>query len=167
MAVDDWPSLVEPGDLAEFPGAPFKSNTVKAAAGQVRRICGWHIAPVVSETLVLDHDGSSVLYLPSLKIESVEKVEDLTGTTPRELSGWRWSGVGLIEGAFPRGYRSVAVTLTHGYAECPADLLPVLASRTQRRAMQESLGSRSVAYSAEGDRAFESTLDSYRLGPRP
>lgn len=163
----DLDPLVYKEDLADFPGAPFKDSTVKAAAGQVRRICGWHIAPSLTQSLTLDHDGSSVLYLPSLRVTDVASVRDLTGSTPREISNWRWSGAGMIEGSFPRGFRAVEVTLTHGYEECPADLMPVLASRTQRRAMQESLGSRSVSYSAEGDRAFESTLESYRLGPRP
>lgn len=167
MAGQDIAPLVYAVDLADFPGAPFKDSTVKAAAGQVRRICGWHIAPSLTQSLTLDHDGSSVLYLPSLRVTDVASVRDLTGSTPREISNWRWSGAGMIEGSFPGGFRAVEVTLTHGYAECPDDLLPVLASRTQRRAMQESLGSRSVSYSAEGDRAFESTLESYRLGPRP
>ena len=167
MAIEDWPELVTPADLVDFPGAPFKSSTVEAAAGQVRRICGWHIAPSLTETVTLDHDGGPVLYLPSLYVTDVVSVKDAMGGTPREIMGWRWSGAGMVEGSFPRGFRAVEVTLTHGYVECPADLLPVLASRTQRRAMQESLGSRSVAYSAEGDRAFESTLDSYRLGARP
>lgn len=163
----DLEPLVSETDLADFPGAPFSPSTVQAAAGQVRRICGWHIAPSLTQTLTLDHDGSGVLYLPSLYVTDVASVKDLTGSTPREVSRWRWSGAGMIEGHFPAGFRAVEVTLTHGYEACPADLLPVLASRTQRRAMQESLGSRSVSYSAEGDRAFESTLESYRLGPRP
>lgn len=167
MANQELAPLVTKDDLAEFPGAPFKESTVEAAAGQVRRICGWHIAPSLTMTLTLDHDGSGVLYLPSLHVTDVSAIRDLTGSEPREIDRWRWSGAGLVEGAFPRGFRSVEVTLTHGYSECPPDLLPVLASRTQRRAMQESLGSRSVSYSAEGDRAFESTLESYRLGPRP
>lgn len=167
MAANDWPILVSRDDLVNFPGAPFSSATVMAAAGQIRRICGWHIAPEITETLILDHDGGQVLHLPSLYVSDVTSVKSLIGRTPRDLTGWRWTGAGMIEGNFPTGFRSVEVTLRHGYVECPPDLLPVLASRTQRRAMQESLGARSVSYSADGDRAFESTLDSYKLGPRP
>ena len=161
------PPLVDPSDLDEFHGAPFSAETVRAAADQVRRICGWHIAPEITQTVTLDHDGSRVLHLRSLRVTGVESVRDVSGPEPRDITGWRWSEAGMIEGRFPRGFRVVEVTFTHGFDEAPADLLPVLASRTQRRAMQESLGSRSVSYSAEGDRAFESTLDSYRLGPRP
>lgn len=167
MAVEDWPDLVVAADLAAFPGAPFAEDTVRAAAGQVRRICGWHIAPEITETVVLDHNGAGVLHLPSLYVKAVSSVKDVTGDTPVEVTGFRWSRAGMLSGRFPSGFRAVEVTFTHGFDECPADLLPVIASRTQRRAMQESLGSRSVSYSAEGDRAFESTLDTYRLGPRP
>lgn len=165
MANSELEPLVHADDLQGFQGAPFKSETVKAASEQIRRICGWHIAPTIEETLVLDHDGGPVLYLPSLKVTDVTAVKDYR--SGRELSNWHWSGAGMIEGSFPRGFRSVEVTIEHGYAECPADLLPVIASRTQRRVMQESLGSRSVSFSAEGDVAFESTLELYRLGPRP
>lgn len=161
------PPLVSAGDLDEFNGAPFSPGTVDAAVSQVRRIAGWHIAPRITQTVTLDHDGSSVVHLPSLLVTEVASVRDASGSSPRELTGWRWSADGMLSGSFPCGFRVLEVTFTHGFEACPEDLLPVLASRTQRRAMQESLGSRSVSYSAEGDRAFESTLDSYRLGPRP
>lgn len=167
MGVEAWPELVLPADLIGFPGAPFTPSTVGAAANQIRRTCGWHIAPELTETLTVDHDGSTVLHLPSLKVSEVTSVRDVTGSTPREITGWRWSGAGMVSGHFPRGFRSIEITLTHGYSECPPDLLPVVASRTQRRAMQESLGSRSVSYSSDGDQVFESALDAYRLGPRP
>lgn len=165
MANSELEPLVTADDLQGFQGAPFKPATVQAASQQIRRICGWHIAPTIQETLVLDHDGGPVLYLPSLKVTDVTAVKD--HRSGRELSNWHWSGAGMVEGSFPRGFRSVEVTIEHGYAECPADLLPVVASRTQRRVMQESLGGRSVSFSSEGDVAFESTLDLYRLGPRP
>lgn len=165
MANTGLEPLIHADDLQGFQGAPFKHETVKAASEQIRRVCGWHIAPTIEETLILDHSGGPVLYLPSLFVLDVVSVKD--HRTGRELPNWHWSGVGMVEGQFPTGFRSVEVTLEHGYAECPADLLPVVASRTQRRVMQESLGSRSVSFSAEGDTAFESTLDLYRLGPRP
>ena len=37
---------------------------IQAAEGAVRRYCGWHIAPVATETLVLDGTGTR-LALPS------------------------------------------------------------------------------------------------------
>lgn len=161
--------LVSPETLREFPGAPFPAAQVEAASEQVRRIAGWHIAPREVHTVVLDHDGADVLTLPSKAVHEVLSVRDVSGSTPREVTGYRWSAKGMLSrsGGLPLGFRSVEVTFEHGFDSCPADLLPVIASRTQRRVMQESLGSRSVSYSAEGDRSFEDTLSLYRIGPTP
>lgn len=166
---DPIPPLAEASDIDDFRGAPFPPETVAAAGQQIRTLCGWHIAPQITTALVLDSPGGEVLRLPTRLVAGVESVTDLTGRVERELTGWRWSAHGMLSrrGGWPSGFRAVRVVLTHGYPECPADLLAVLANRTQRRVMQESLGSRSVTYSAEGDRALEDSLSRYALGPVP
>lgn len=163
----DLPALVTPEDVADFPGAPFPDAVLEAACAQVRRIAGWHIAPSITETVVVDHDGSGVLHLRSLHVTDVVAVRDLSGSTPRALTGWRWSADGMLSGSFPDGFRVLEVEYVHGYDECPADLLPVIADRTTRRVIQESIGGRSVAYSPDGDRGVEATLAAYRLGALP
>lgn len=152
-------------DLAGLPGGPFSAATVKAAGESVRRLCGWHIAPSVTETIVLDSPGGDVLWLPSRHVTAVESVRDLTGDVPVDLTGWRWSQAGMLSGKFPAGFRVVEVTLTHGFDSCPPDLLPVVADRTRRRVMAESLGARSVTYGTESNHLLDS-LAGYRLGPR-
>ena len=163
----DIPALATASQLSEFRGAPFPEETVRAAGEQIRVLCGWHIAPEVTSTLVLDSPGGIVLRLPTGHVTEVTEVTDLTGTEERALTGWRWSAHGMLSrpGGFPSGFRAVRVVMTHGYPTCPPDLLAVLANRTQRRVMQESLGSRSVTYSAEGDRALEDSLARRRIGP--
>lgn len=157
--------LLDAESLAEL--APGVSGAhISAASAQVRRLCGWHIAPSLTQTVILDHDGAEVLRLPSLHVSSVESVEDLTGTKPRELSGYRWSRAGMIEGSLPSGFGSVRVTFTHGYSRCPDDVARIVAQRATRRVMQESVGGVSRTYGVEGDRAVESTLEMYKLGPR-
>lgn len=162
MALAD---LVQPDDLAEFPGAPFSAATVKAAGEAVRRLCGWHVAPSVTETIVLDSPGGEFLWLPSRHVTGVMSVRSLVGGVPAELTGWRWSEAGMLTGAFPAGLRAIEVTLTHGYDTCPADLLPVVADRTRRRVMAESLGARSVTYGTESNHLLDSVA-AHRLGPR-
>lgn len=161
-------SLTDALSLSEFPGAPFSDEVVQAACQTIRTVCGWHIAPQVLETITVDSPGGRVLRLPSLYVTAVSLVESLAGPDPVELTEWRWSQNGMLSRAecFPEGFRTVRVTFTHGYETCPLDLLPVIASRTQRRAMQESLGSRSVSFSAEGDAVLEAPLYQYKLGPR-
>ena len=158
--------LVLPGDLDGYPGAPFPPEPVMSAVAGLRRAAGWHIAPSVTETVTLDHDGAGVLQLRSLYVTAVTSVKDVSTDTPTDLTGWRWSQDGMVSECFPCEFRTVEVTFTHGYAECPPDLLPVVASRTQRRVMQESVGARSVTYAADSG-PVESAVEPYRLGPRP
>lgn len=164
-----WLPLAMPGDLDGIDGAPFTESAVRAAGEQIRRLAGWHIAPEVAETLTVDSPGGDTLWLPTRHVVEVTAVRDVSGDTPRELSGWRWSQSGMLSrrGGFPCGFRAVEVDLKHGYESCPVDLLPVIADRTNRRVMQESLGSRSVTYGVDGDRTIDQTLSLYKLGPRP
>lgn len=168
MTNEALPPLAAPEDLAGLDGGPFTLASVRAASGQIRALCGWHVAPVVTETLTLDAHGGAVLWLPSRRVVEVTGVRDVSGAAPRELTGWRWSGAGLLSvpGGLPSGFRVVEVDLKHGFEACPPDLLPVIADRTSRRVMQESLGSRSVTFGVDGDRTIDQSLALYRLGPR-
>ena len=167
MDTAQHPPLVVPEGMEGVRGGPFSEASLSVAAANVRRVAGWHIAPPMRETIYLDHDGSGVVHLPSLHVTEVEGVWDCSGASEWPISGYRWSEKGMLEGSFPEGFRSIKITLTHGYDQCPADLLPILASRAKRRAMQETVGGASVTWGAEGDRAVESTLALYSLGPRP
>lgn len=164
------PDLATADHLAGQDGAPFDPARVKAAGETLRRLAGWHIAPTLTETVTLDHDGASTLLLPSLLVTSVASVRDVSGDVPRELTGWRWSQAGMIQsrGGLPCGFRSVEVTFTHGHEACPGELLPVIAAGVNRRVVQESLGSRSVTFANE-DVGFapSSVIDKFRIGSRP
>lgn len=144
-------SLAAPADLAGFPGAPFSDAMVDAAVGSVRGEAGWHIAPEVTETLTVDSDGGTILPLSSLKVAAVTGVRDVTGDTPEVLTGWTLRRSGVLErrSGWPKR-RTIEVDVTHGHAETPPELLPVIADvarMLQRggRVTQESLGSRSVS----------------------
>jgi hypothetical protein len=156
-------ALVAPTDLADFPGAPFAASLVAAASEQVRRQCGWHIAPLVTETFVVDSDGGRVLLLPTMRLVTVTEVRNIAGSTPEVLTGWRKSPAGMLFRAsgWPAGFQTVEVDMQHGYEACPDELLPIIAERCQVFAKdgsvrQESLGSRSVSYGlAEGSASAE------------
>lgn len=161
--------LVFLSDLAEFQQRPpFSEMQAQAAGESVRADCGWHIAPSVTETVTLDCDGGRVLFLPTLHLTAVAEVRDLTGSTPSVLTGWRMSRAGMLSRAagWPVGFGAVEVDFTHGYDQCPAELLPVIADRTRRRVAQESLGSRSVSYVPESD-SLAAAVARYRLPARP
>lgn len=164
--------LVTPEDLADFPGAPFAEPVVRSASESVRAEAGWHIAPEVSETLVIDSPGGRVLMLPTLRVVEVAEVRDLTGGAPRVVGGWRLSQAGMLSlaGGWPAGFGAIEVDLTHGYESCPADLLGIVAERSLRTAkdstvVQESLGSRSVSY--RDAPLASSVLSRYRIPSLP
>lgn len=158
--------LVAAEDLNGFQGGPFTQQQVDAAAAQVRTLCGWHIAPKITETVRVDSDGAHILLLPTMHITAVEKVTDAGGV---ELTGWTWSEKGMLArpGGFPVGFGAVHVTMTHGYDTVPAELLPTIAGRTARRVAQESLGARSVTYDGSDVSHMDAALAAYKLRPRP
>lgn len=150
------PALVTADKLTGFAGSPFAENVVNSAGESVRSRAGWHIAPEVSETLVVESEGGQFLFLPTLRISDITEIRDITAessiVTPRILDDWRFSstpGVLFRAGRWPAGL--LEVDLTHGFTECPADLLPAVAeaARTSEaggRVAQESLGSRSISF---------------------
>jgi hypothetical protein len=148
-------TLVDPPDLADYPGAPFPAGTVDAAVANLRETVGWHIAPQVTETLTVHGSNTDLLVLPTLKIVTVTAVRDVSSTTPVTLTGYRVnSKAGLLqrEEGWPEGFEVVEVDLTHGLTECPKDLLPAVAWFCQRQTVDaslssESLGSWSESYS--------------------
>lgn len=98
----------------------------KAACSAVRAFCGWHIAPSHTEAITLDGPGSSILRLPSLKVTDVASItNDGTVVTDPE-----WSEAGMVRGCWSGKFRSVTVTLTHGYELCPDEVLQVVKDMT-------------------------------------
>lgn len=93
----------------------------------IRNYCGWHVAPVKQETLVVDqHRNSSMAYLPSMRIVCVHRVANRRSCgTWQEIplcdlghSGVTHSKAGMLEwrcGKFCRGLGAVEVCLTHGF----------------------------------------------------
>lgn len=94
---------------------PRLPGMIRAASTGVRRYCRWHIAPVVTETITLDGDGSAAIALPSLRVSAVSAVSSDGLAVVDGL--WRLSRTGLL--AFPAylstQFDGVEVTLTHGY----------------------------------------------------
>lgn len=61
----------------------------------IRGYCGWHLTPVVTETLRLDGPGGRVLILPTGRLGSItEIVEDGSVLDPER---YRWSTTGRVE----------------------------------------------------------------------
>lgn len=136
--------LVSASSLDEFPGAPFPDPVIDSVVADLRREAGWHIAPALPVTLVLDGPDGPDLILPTLKLVEVVEIRDVSGSTPRVLTGWRASrtkGIVRRDTGWPCGFESIEVDVEHGYDDVPLDLLPVIASRCQE-ALSETTGSK-------------------------
>lgn len=125
-------TLVEPADLLPFPGAPFTQEVVDAAVAAVRKTAGWHIAPSVTETATVESQGGRFLFLRTLHLTEVTAVRDVTNSTPVVLDGYRTHQTDEFKAGIldrPCGWPCgvLEVDLTHGYPECPEDLLPAVA----------------------------------------
>jgi len=152
------------------------------ATGLVRGYCGWHIAPEVSETLIVDGSGTRELLLPSLHVTDVSWISNDGETVPlTDVAWWHYGRlVRLVQytdcGVWTAKPRGVEVDVTHGYADTPADVRAVIASVTARASVtpsgvvSESAGSVSITYTdaASGLTTDElRVLDRYRIWNRP
>lgn len=115
---NDLDSKFEAGDQEFF---------VTAAEAEVRRHCGWHIAPSVTVTNGRFPVGErGLVMLPSLHVTDVASVTvDGRVLDPDEYD---WETCGLITRRCPSWPRDpyARVSFTHGYAECPADVVAVV-----------------------------------------
>lgn len=143
-----------------------------AANQAVRSYCGWHVAPVITETVRLDGDGRHTLLLPTgrlLRVDAVTNdgvdVLDLVDPSTKgmlEIRGRRWSD----------RLGGIVVTITHGHDQAP-DLAGVIATAAARGATtglnagiaQQAVGPASVRYvdSIPLLQSEKDILDPYRI----
>lgn len=154
------------------------------AVGALVAYCGWDPTTSVTETVLLDGNGTRLLALPSLFVTAVTAVSvtDRWGTVttptigPGTEVGWSvngcltWNGVG----GWPEGQQNIAVTYTGGYDFMPDDLEAALASISNRTtspvfgATSRRMGATSIGFGAQvssGDLLMveRMVLDRYRI----
>lgn len=130
---------------------------LKAAHGSVRRFCGWHVAPVITETITLDGTGGCDLLVPSLRVVEVTRAlnddTDVTGDIDTSRAGV----LRLQHGRWTPRLGRVSVTIRHGYdlEEVPelAALIIGLAKRGPQAGgivASQSVNGASVSYATSG-----------------
>lgn len=98
---------------------------LRAAHGAVRRFCGWHVAPLVEETITLDGPGGRDLLVPSQRVVELQSVLN-DGVDVTDMVDTSRSGIlRLTEGCWTDRLGRVSVIMWHGYD--PGDV-PELAS---------------------------------------
>lgn len=100
---------------------PQSVDWYAAALNEVRRYCGWHVAPVIEEELVLDGSGGRALLLPSNQVlELVSLTED---GTELEVAQVGVSVTGVLrkrdKSRWTNELGGVRATIRHGYEHAP------------------------------------------------
>ena len=152
----DLPLLVEPDTLPDIDAA-----AVRAAGAAVRGYCGWHVAPEVEQTITLDGTGGPTLVLPSLLVKAITDVSiDGQAVDPASLE---WSTSGVVRRWTPDKFRSVTLTIRHGYNALPGDVLAAVATTASAgmvgKPSQVMVGRLMASYNRE-DRAGAAVLPS-------
>jgi hypothetical protein len=159
-----------------------------SALAQVQAYCGWHIAPVVDETLTLDGTGTSALLLPSLHVVSIDSVSECGTELDPETYSWSeaglirrgtqlWVSYGYDQPRWTNAFRAIEVTLSHGYEEMPAEVQGVIDALSARMTTtapvgvtQKQVGPFVESYAADPGSvtgAERHLLDLYRVPWRP
>lgn len=124
---------------------------LNVAHGVIRDYCGWHVAPVITETLELDGGGGTTLLLPSKRVREIKSVindgRDVTG----QVKFSRRAGVLTLGSGWSCDVGSITITLEHGFRaeEVPA-VAGLIVTLTQRAAsgggnvVQQGIGPASV-----------------------
>lgn len=110
-------------DVAAFTGGRLSGaaaqQVLDAALVAARRYCGWHVSPVLSQTVTLDGPGGPVLSLPTLNLVSVTEIDD--DGQVLAAGDLRVSRVGSVRkqsgASWSEDLGSIAATFTHGYTE--------------------------------------------------
>lgn len=103
-----WPQL---------PRAETPFDWRAAALQAARQFCGWHVAPVIEETLTLDGPGRAALLLPSNRVEEILSLTE--DKEPVDVTTLEVSRMGILRKsngkAWTRKLGAIEVTLRHGY----------------------------------------------------
>lgn len=170
-------SIIMGADVIGHPSQDPDTLAGRANAA-VRDYCGWHVAPVLQETVTVESDGSGVVFLPTLRIVSVEAVE--VDGSPVTVQRRDWSQNGWLRVHAACGV-PVVVTMKHGVEiteslrAAALTLAQAAKSPDDRLIRSQRLGDAQIDYVA-ASAAIEAvrvpgsartTLDRYVLPARP
>lgn len=162
----------------DLPGGPIPALYIDAAVARIRAHVGWHIAPVLTETVQAQSTDGRTFILPTLLLKTVTEIRWAGQVyAPGDFTTYRNGVVALNR--WPRYYfpamaesGMAEADIAHGYDECPPDLMPKIASLAMASAVPRDpalsrvmLGSMQAMYDqrAAGGLDSDDVLERYRL----
>lgn len=101
-------------------GDPRLEPLLDGVTATIRRYCGWHIAPVIEETITVDGNGGYFLRLPTLRCVEVSSLKIVGKTVDKGRFGVSKLGmIELYDKPFPNRFGAVEVTFRHGFDSAP------------------------------------------------
>lgn len=186
-----YPSFATPEQYANLTGTPVDPNVqglLDAASSMIRRYCGWHIAPEVTEDVLADGTGGHIQALPTLHMTALVALAETSRSNtvrvwdPADVE-WSISGHMRQHALWTDRMQGVSATITHGWSLDDCGDLAVLCATMTARAVASPFGEKaqtvgSVAVqlstgpsgSAGGVALYSdqlAQLDAYRLNQRP
>lgn len=190
-----YPSFATPDQYAALTGTNPPPDNIQdlldAASSAIRRYCGWHISPVVTEDVTVDGSGGDIQSLPTLRLLDIISLSEIWNdqlTYIYSLSEIEWSRNGYLRkpsGVWTRRLSGILANIKHGFeAGDTGDLAQMTVTMAARAISSpfgvttQTVGQVSVRYgsgssssgSAGGvtlypDQAAQ--LDAYKLFGRP
>lgn len=183
---DTLPPLADSDDYIALVGALPAGRDVDrllaAASDKIRRAARWHIAPVMTEDVVLDGPGSGLLMVQTLNLVAVTAITNAgVIVDPTYLE---WSSNGSIRWSTDQGWssgvcnvwtpklRGITLTIQHGFNPVPDGLVELCCTVAGRSAvsgsgiLRKSIGSASVEYTADLFAAELAYAQSFRIPGR-
>lgn len=116
------PPLVTAAEFAAWTNGKISAEDprvlplLNGASSGIRRYCGWHIAPVLEETLTGDGPGGRILLLPTGRLSAVLSADN--AGIPVNLADVDVSAAGMVElrgGNWSARFGSVSARVRHGF----------------------------------------------------
>ncbi|MFJ4168382.1 hypothetical protein ACIPY3_02615 [Paenarthrobacter sp. NPDC089714] len=120
---------------------PRLEPLLKGASAGLRRYAGWHIAPVLEETLVGDGPGGRLLLLPTGRLLSVVSVDN--GGTVMDPAVVDASKAGMLElrdGWWTSRLGAVSVRVRHGFDLADAEDVRQIVKQVVANALSSPMG---------------------------
>jgi len=133
-----------------------EQTLIDQATAEVRRFCGWHITPSVTEDVTVDGSGHGFVSLPSLHVTAVSSV--IEDGYLLDATSYEWSSIGQLWRAWPWSgrLRSITASITHGFPDIPEDVRAVVLAVAARAkaspdgVVRRQVGPFSESYSQTG-----------------
>lgn len=146
-------ALLTPADFSAGTGGKIAADDPRVqplldgAEAAVRRYCGWHIAPVTTQTIKLDGPGGSLLSLPTLRLVDITALSEVGNDL--DVDELEWSEKGMIRrrsGCWTDRFRGLVITMEHGFDS--ADDVKQIIQQVVANAIASPLGATSESAGA-------------------